>query len=179
MVASPWKFLVGLTRRHGKDNERTSVKDRSETPVANQTQEPSQLQPPASVPPTDAAQDTANPVDVHSTDSDDIPNIEKVVEPTGPDKSALCEVTDLASTTRFGLQTDFVELSAAAKPRKARAVRKKNASAEIQSAPSTTVAASNELQDLDDEIRQLRRQLAKKLQRQNAQLRTMLERFDR
>ncbi|XOK15145.1 hypothetical protein ACI6PO_27040 (plasmid) [Agrobacterium tumefaciens] len=55
----------------------------------------------------------------------------------------------------------------------------KNASAESPSTPSTAPAVSNDFQDLDDEIWQLRRQLAMKLQLQNAQLRKMLERFAR
>jgi len=45
--------------------------------------------------------------------------------------------------------------------------------------PLAAPIVSNDFQDLDDEIRQLRSQLAKKLRLQNAQLRKMLERFDR
>ncbi|CDM60391.1 MULTISPECIES: hypothetical protein [Rhizobium] len=160
MAASPWKFLVGLTRRHGKDHENAAVEDTSDKPVAEETQEPAQLQPPAaSVPPTDGAQDAANPVDAHSNASDDVRNIERLVEgPDGPDEPALRQVDDHASTTGLGLQPAPVEVLATTKPRKARVFRKTNASAEI---------------------RQLRSQLAQKLQRQNAQLRKMLERFDR
>ncbi|WP_210199521.1 hypothetical protein [Rhizobium sp. R339] len=68
---------------------------------------------------------------------------------------------------------------ATTKPRKRRVFRKKNVPAAIQSAPLAAPVVSNNFQDLDDEIRQLRSQLAKKLQLQNAQLRKMLERFDR
>ncbi|CAN7752470.1 hypothetical protein [Rhizobium sp. LjRoot258] len=179
MVASPWKFLVGLTRRHGKERNSASIEDTSDKPVADETQEPAQLQPPAAlVLSTDGGQDTADQVDADSHASDDVPNIAKVVEePTAPDKSALEQVDDRASTTGRR-QTVAVEVSATRKPRKARALRKKTAPAKIQSTPSTTSAVSNDLQDLDDEIRQLRSQLAKKLQLQNAQLRKMLERFD-
>lgn len=139
MVASPWKFLVGLTRRHGKESKRASVEDASDRSIADEMQEPAQLQPPAAPAlSTDGAQDTADQVDADSHASDDVPDIEKVVEePTGPDKFGLEQVDDRASTTGLGLQTDSVEVSATAKPRKARAFRKKNASAKIQSTPST------------------------------------------
>ncbi|GAC1045279.1 hypothetical protein [Rhizobium sp. No.120] len=173
MVASPWKFLVGLTRRHGKDNNSASIEDTSETPIVNETQESARFQPPAALAlPTDGAQDPADQVDADSSASDDVPDIERVVEvPAGPDEPA--------TTTGLDLQTEPYEVSATTKPRKARVFRKKNASAESPSTPSTAPAVSNDFQDLDDEIWQLRRQLAMKLQLQNAQLRKMLERFAR
>ncbi len=45
--------------------------------------------------------------------------------------------------------------------------------------PTSGPTFSDEVQSLDDEIRLLRDQLARKLQLQNAQLRRMLERFER
>jgi len=175
MVASPWKFLVGLTRRHGKDNKGAFIEDTSATPVASETQEPAQLRPPAAPAlPTDGAQDTADQVDAVSTTTDNSRDTEKVVEgPAGADEPGLRQVDDL------GLQTGAVDGSATKKPRKRRAFRNKNVSAAIQPTPLAAAAVSKNFQDLDNEIRQLRSQLAKKLQLQNAQLRKMLERFDR
>ncbi|WP_431324442.1 hypothetical protein [Rhizobium sp. YTU87027] len=164
-----------MTRRHGKDNERTTVEDRSETPAANETEEPAGLQAAAPALPSDNGQDAAAEVAAGSNATGDVPNIARVVE--GP--SAEVEVDDLASMTGPGSQTTSVEGLATTRSRKARAPRRKNVSAGIGSTPSTAAVVSNEFQDLDDEIQQLRSQLAKKLQRQNAQLRQMLERFER
>ncbi|WP_141105729.1 hypothetical protein [Rhizobium sp. R693] len=173
-MASPWKFLVGLTRRHGRGNESTAIEDTSDAPVAKETQEPAPLQP------ADGAQDIADPVDAVSTATDDSPDTETVVAGAAlPDEPGLRQVDDLDTTTGPGLQTDAVDGSATTKLRKPRASRKKNVPGVIQPTPSTAPVISNDFQDLEDEIRQLRSQLAKKLQLQNAQLRQMLERFDR
>jgi len=181
MAASPWKFLVGLTRRHGRGSESTAIEDTSDAPVAKETQEPAPLQPTTAPPqPADGAQDIVHPVDAVSTATDDSPDTETVVAGAAlPDEPGLRQVDDLDTTTGSGLQTDAVDGSATTKLRKPRASRKKNVPGVIQPTPSTAPVVSNDFQDLEDEIRQLRSQLAKKLQLQNAQLRQMLERFDR
>ncbi|WP_141105532.1 MULTISPECIES: hypothetical protein [unclassified Rhizobium] len=166
-----------MTRRHGKDNDGAAITDTSETPIANDTRVPAPLQPrAASSPAADAARDAADPSNLHSNTSDDGSDLAKVVEePVGANK-----IDDLAPTTGLGLQPEPVSVSEATRSRKARALRKRDASTEIQSAtPSTAPAVSNDFLTLDDEIRQLRSQLAKKVQLQNDQLRKMLERFER
>ena len=129
MVASPWKFLVGLTRRHGKDNKSAVIEDTSETPVPKETREPAQLQPPtAPALPGDIAQDAADQVDAVSMVFDDVPSGGKVVEgPAGPDERGLRQVDGLATT----------------KARKRRVFRKKNVPAAIQSAPLAAPVVSN------------------------------------
>jgi predicted nucleic acid-binding Zn ribbon protein len=72
-----------------------------------------------------------------------------------------------------------LQLRVETKPRKQIGQTSRPKLAETTQVPPARSIPSNKTLSLDDEIRVLRGQLAKKLRLQNAQLRKMLERFER
>ncbi|MDM9620464.1 hypothetical protein [Rhizobium sp. S96] len=162
-MKSPWKFLSGLARRHDKQD--------------------------------------APDVDVASSDSDKSSPVEQAIGPIEPEDAAVLKETDQGgadSTTREEPRRDEVLVApvSATKPEEVEAVEKHaskeraairtrgNKAVRHRRAESTKVAPppvatpSESAHELDDEINELRTQLAKKLELQNAQLRRMLARFE-
>jgi hypothetical protein len=163
-MKSPWKFLVGLTGRHNRNDL---------------------LESPAVLP-----DDASSNVPGHETPST-VPEFGSPAAgvesnaPIEPDGNASPRVDDVVAVA------DIASRVARVKPEKnTKALRKKPAGRvqkpahlapreHTQTPPVLSHSTLSNDQMLDDEIRQLRVQLAEKLTVQNAQLRRMLERFDR
>ncbi|QFY62997.1 hypothetical protein FZ934_21975 (plasmid) [Rhizobium grahamii] len=175
MARSPWKFLVGLTKRRGKD----------EAAPAEET--------PATSSPIEAREETA------TTDPQDAPAAAKtpVRDATGELDAAKTIKSDSDDTVeRPKPRSDDVVPSPASAPeagisepqisarsrktvvprRQAKPAEPPAARTEVQ--PNSRAHISTEIRELDDEIKHLRRQLAERLQSQNTQLKKMLERFE-
>lgn len=108
----------------------------------------------------DHHQDTVEP---DSSDVKDVsrPQLPDTVVTTADDASNLNETSKATPTKRKGRSRTVEPVVAASK------------------APPAVLAVSNDETSLDDEIRALRGQLVRKLRLQNAQLKKMLERFER
>ncbi|MBY3003790.1 hypothetical protein [Rhizobium leguminosarum] len=187
-MASPWKLLAGLVSRrrqqkqeHGSTddvkpdvsamaepteaaaNNRSKAADRAanEKPVTHEQHEA------VSVDPRRHAEEAANSAD-HTTDVESA-TLEKAVDP------GLSNEADVAA------HSSPKALPVGEGPTRKRSRRSKKAKTiAVVLPPSPGVAAvSDDAVSLDGEIRLLRDQLATKLRLQNAQLKKMLDRFER
>lgn len=172
MARSPWKFLVGLTKRRDKEEAAPA----EETPGASS--------------PIEAREETA------TTDPQDAPAVAKT--PVRDATGELDATKTIKSDTDISVEkpkprSDDVLPSPASAPHagvskpQISARSRKTAVPRRQAKPSEPLAEvqpnaradiSTEIRELDDEIKHLRRQLAERLQSQNAQLKKMLERFE-
>ncbi|RXT29769.1 hypothetical protein B5P46_01400 [Rhizobium leguminosarum] len=191
-MASPWKFLARLTsRRRGSKEQQDGVIDDvkleegvSPEPVQAATDN-TQISSdrlveaePQSADQSDARmpvpEDSANggrvqgKIDLESA---------RLVDAAGP---ALSDGADFTTTPTHEALTfsSFKKRPSAKKKRSQEASVVKSVEVSPQ-LPTSVPTFSDEVQTLDEEIRLLRDQLARKLQLQNAQLRIMLERFER
>jgi hypothetical protein len=162
-MKSPWKFLVGITRRH-----------------------PTQDKADVALPSGDEAAASSEP--------NVAPPIEQKVEPrneasdltgfSGSDDDGSLHVDGLATLAAIAAvaaekkATSAASTSGRARSGKRRGLSVKSESKDIAPEPAQQLQPKDETRALDDEIRQLRVQLATKLQLQNSQLRKLVERFD-
>lgn len=192
-MASPWKFLARLTsRRRGSKEQQDGVIDdvKLEEPVipkpveaaTDNTSNSSDRLGEGEPQPADQS-DAEMTVPEHSAEAGssvqgkaDLESA-KLVDSTSP---ALSDDADFIATPT----PDALTFSSSKKRPSAKQKRSQDASV-IKSVevfpqlPTIVPTFSDEVQSLDEEIRLLRDQLARKLQLQNAQIRMMLERFER
>lgn len=158
-MKSPWKFLVRLTRRSEKD-------DVSEVPASSVDPKSLDREGTAAPAPVVDAAPTSR------VDDAEIPATVPVDEPEHIDD--LATLAAIAAASAKGKE----ESPAVKKQR-----RRRNVAVDLRTRERPT--AGNRLTQfddrfaLDDEIAQLRLELRRKLELQNAQLRQMLERFER
>ncbi|KRB49176.1 hypothetical protein ASE04_18520 [Rhizobium sp. Root708] len=177
MASSPWKFLFGLGRRRDKDDPGAA---RSEPEII----QPSDAEKPAvpDAPPNideHSANDPAEPVAGRFTEPSDVPGD---VTPTAEQP----ENGESAPSAGTPLRNELDHTPAQKHQSKTRASKSVSKTATLDAAPTVReplqvgmTSAARGILELDDDIRELRRQLAERLRSQNAQLKTMLERFER
>lgn len=177
-MKSPWKFLVQLASR-GRTTETPEGMDDNDTAKTNEAA-PAQDEILSArypgddiAPPLQDADDVADDVDAKAAASDAV----EAASNSGPSTSAdLLRPDDRKLSTERALPSERLPV----RQTRARETRRRSDAvvdaAEGASAPP--VRFVDEVALLDEEINQLRRQLAAKLSLQNAQLRRMLERFD-
>ena len=187
-MASPWKFLSRLVprRREPKQDDAEvaggkpdvlALPGPAET-AAEESPSVSSARAATELPPTDRSDPVSvEPPTIGGTvgEADDVPaNV--VADVVGSDLAP----SDLPDTAVIP-SPDAVDLqrSGETKPRKQMGRARKPKPVETAPVPPDQSSPSNDRLSLDDEIRVLRGQLAKKLPLQNAQLRKMLERFER
>ncbi|RWX34559.1 hypothetical protein [Rhizobium leguminosarum] len=187
-MASPWKLLAGLvSRRRQQKQEHGSTDDVK--PDVSAIAEPTET---AAGNRSKAADRAANEKPVtheqHEAVSVDLPRhaeeaANSADHTTDVESATLEKAADLASS-------DKVDIAAHAAPKPSRtddgSARKRSRQArkadvvDVVSRPSPRLAiGSDDAISLEGEIRMLRDQLARKLRLQNAQLRRMLDRFER
>ncbi|KRB62158.1 hypothetical protein ASE04_20005 [Rhizobium sp. Root708] len=160
MARSPWKFLVGLTKRRGKEEAE---------PAANT---------PATLSPIEAQEETAANDRQGALAADIKSDADAAAEE--PKLRSDEVVPSPASAPQAGISKPQISARSrktAVPGRQAKPVELPASRTEVQ--PSSRADISTEIHELDDEIKHLRRQLAERLQSQNAQLKKMLERFER
>ncbi|MBB3918691.1 hypothetical protein [Rhizobium fabae] len=197
-MKTPWKFLVELTSRRrpakGRENSIGHATDlQAPDHEAEQTPEPSSTESSAS-----ANHDEAVPVEqapAASNEREDSPQAGQALARPADDEEAWSAIPNEArhSDTSADLPTRISETSEKSqrKPPPQRRERAKRTQATVvaQSAvathegqcvqPSSSPDAFfDEMASLDEDIKKLRSELARKLQLQNAQLKKMLKRFD-
>jgi hydroxypyruvate isomerase len=161
-MKSPWKFLVGITRRN-----------------------PTQDKADADLPSSDEATASSEP--------NVAPPIEQKVEPRneasgltgfrGSDGDRSLHVHDLPTLAAIAAvaadkkATHTAATTVRARSGERRGLSVKSESMNIAPEPAQPLHTQDQTRALDDDIRQLREQLATKLQLQNSQLRKLLERF--
>ena len=159
-MKSPWKFLVGLTRRTEKDDW-PGVPSSSENPQSLDHEKPLALASVIDKAPPSHVEDGGVPVSAPFDEPEHIDDLETL---------AAIAVASAEGKEKF---------PATKKQRK----RSHNgAGGRRRRQRPTTAEPLNQFDDartLDDEIAQLRLELRRKLELQNAQLRQMLERFVR
>ncbi len=162
-MKSPWKFLVGITRRkHEQAKPDASPTSGEETTISYQpTAAPIKLEAAPSYEGLDltGASDSGYEDDEHV---DDLAALSAIAATAAAKK----EKKNRASTVGWG---------------RARRRRSQAATSESREMGPDTVAPAkplDEARSLDDEILRLRVQLAEKLKVQNSQLRKMLARFE-
>lgn len=162
-MKSPWKFLAQLTsRRRPAETRESSIEPDADTEAGE-----SQAQQTSAV--------TLKPTEASGSEHAENRSAEPVATTTSNelerDVDAVRAVAAPARTKRPGrakrTRTDIVAQSPAVANRDQNAL-----------ASSPREAFFDEVADLDEEIKQLRIQLAQKLHLQNVQLKKMLERFD-
>ena len=187
-MASPWKFLSRLVspRRQPKQEGDTvgdakpdllAIAAPAETPVEeslNSAGGPAVTE----LPPPDSPNAVpAEPAPLREAESE----VNDPPDGVGGDVvaiggTALSDDTDIVVTP----DAATLQLSVDDTKRKQRGrVKKTKTAVVISQVPPVAHAASDDTMSLDEEIRVLRGQLAIKLQMQNAQLKKMLERFER
>ncbi len=192
-MKTPWKFLAELASRRRSAKERESSIERDIDPAA-QGRDAEQTPTPG---PAEFIAPADDPVPVEravvaSNEWVDGREAAQASAQTVDGEEARIEPPSQAHGSHAGADVP-AETSAKSrrKPRLSRAERTKRspatvvapnavASHERQSAglPSSPDAFFDEVASLDGDIKRLRSELARKLQRQNAQLKAMLKRFD-
>ncbi|EJT01983.1 hypothetical protein [Rhizobium sp. CCGE 510] len=182
-MASPWKFLARLISPRREQKRESGSTERvapGALPIAGPTDAPAEESVNSADRPASeelhrqnqSAAISAEPVRSETAESDRHDKVDgedaKIVEPAA---SALLGGTADAATAAHAKIERAVEVA----PRKQRS-RSKEAVAVANF--SQVIHIADEM-NLDEEIRVLRGQLARKLKLQNAQLRKMLERFER
>ena len=163
-MKSPWKFLAQLTSRRRPAEPRESAIERDADTEAGESQAPQTSVLPLN--PTEASR---------GSEHDESRSVEPLAtapsNETERDVDAAPAISAPARTKKPGRakrsRTDTVVQSPAVTNRDQNA-----------QSPSSREAFFDEVTGLDEEIKQLRLQLAQKLHLQNVQLKKMLERFD-
>jgi hypothetical protein len=181
-MKSPWKLLVQLTSRRRQEESRENSSDSesnlekiesepefNESPVANSSATNS------SKVDLDAARTAPSPAVVHENPS---PVRDEILH-SGAEANA---IVPKARAGKKSARAPRANRPALQDKRRAQLVVPHPVATQLDqsvrpSSPGDTFFAKTE--SLDDEIKQLRVQLAQKLSLQNAHLRKMLERFDR
>lgn len=201
MKTSPWKFLVGLTsrRRQERAQGRPIEDDTDPRAFASDVERPSALL-------LDSTEASATPdhgetvaVDRSAAASNDpggdraaagevlppadVGEVNTSTHDTADHSSAEAdELAEENETRKPPRRTQRIKRPAPAKPESTRAVAQSvvdtNEGQSTQTLSTGKSAFLDDVAGLDEEIRQLRNQLAQKLYLQNVQLKKMLERFD-
>lgn len=174
MASSPWKFLFGLGRR--RDTDETAAAS-SEPEIV----QPSEAETPGPDAPLNVdehpASDHAEPVSGSVADPSDV-SLDVTPTEQRPKPQKVASSKDAAPRNEHSAaQTRKSKTPASKIKSKTAALKELPAAPEPAMADTTSVFPG--VQDLDDEIRELRHRLAERLRLQNAQLKTMLERFER
>jgi len=192
-MASPWKFLERLTSRwqerketpDGRTTDVTSGEGTSPEPVeaaTDNTQSSSDRLVEGEPQPADQS-DAGIAVPEHSAKAGsrvqgrvDLESA-KLVDAAGP---ALSDGADFTATPiHQALTLPSSKKRPSGKQRQSQEASVAKSVEVVIEIPTSVPTFSDEVESLDAEIRLLRDQLARKLQLQNAQLRMMLERFER
>lgn len=160
-MKSPWKFLVGLARRHDKQDTPGAIADSSDTASSDSDLS---VTPPIEL---EAAPASSN-LDLSTSNS-----VEDVPEHVD-DLATLVAIAAAAAEGKGEKAVVPSDEKPVEKPRRRASGNKRTG---VKSTPAQVVTPGDRVQELDDEIHQLRAQLAQKLELQNAQLRKMLARF--
>ena len=189
-MASPWKFLSRLVSpRRGQKQDNGTVDDAKPDVLAiagptgtlaekslNYADRPASTETPHRDPSDTASAEPAPADEAESEAYDRVGTVGADVAAVGG--SASSDDTHIAVTTAHDAgETESVAEGAAPKQRSRG--KNNNPAVVIAKVAPGVHAASNDTMSLDEEIRALRGQLAIKLQVQNAQLKKMLERFER
>lgn len=187
-MKTPWRFLADLTSRRRPAKPEESSTGRSAHAEASESDAKS-----APAAPSDAAASGAHVSDdrppaalsktepVHDAGAASEPPVdaEEVQAPALADAQAP-HVEPVKTGTRAKPQRKPpAKRQGSAKRTQADVVAKSVAAADHAPVPPSRDPFFDEVASLDEEIRALRSELAQKLLRQNAQLKKMLERFDR
>ncbi|MDH4441315.1 MAG: hypothetical protein QE284_13120 [Rhizobium sp.] len=186
-MASPWKFLASLVsprRQKGPADEKAADRAPEEPGTAGsgkrfvgESLDSVDLPRAKSFRPLHPADGLAAP---HGAAGQAVDHHQDTVE---PDSSEIEDVsrTQLPDTvvTPADGASNLNETSKAVPTKRKGRTRTVEAVVAASKATPAALAASNEEVSLDDEIRALRGQLVRKLRLQNAQLKKMLERFER
>ena len=198
----PWKFLAQLMSRQrpSEPTGQASEQDNDRKPVEIELQPSSDALPVATAATPDGEQaresQSPNPVEAPATDASEV-DASVPASSTADGKEHSAEAIDAREQVATGVTglapaNEPVEPTSIPPERPSKVApkasvsrtAKRPAAADKEPAPqSPSVVSANPLFDeaanLDDDIKQLRDQLAQKLRLQNAQLRKMLERFER
>jgi hypothetical protein len=187
-MASPWKFLSRLVprRREPKQDDAEVAGGKPDVlalpgppeTVAEDSLDASSAHVDADLPPAEIS----NPASIETPtiesalgEADDMPaNVVADVVAGDLTPSDLLDTVSILSP-----DSADVQLRGETKPRKQLGQTRRPKLTDTEQVPRDRSIPSNDTLSLDDEIRLLRGQLAKKLRLQNAQLRKMLERFKR
>lgn len=176
-MKSPWRFLVELASRGGATKEQESARE-TETPNSDGSSLPSESSWTSDLPPP--AAEAANEVNEAAAKADPVLADENEAPPA-----------TFVDEQHADDQGDDAERAPSSQPLpqkvkrriKKTSVRRARAVVPIDGVDEGSFVAQprtfkEEVADLDDEVRMLRRQLAQKLRVQNEQLKKLLERFD-
>lgn len=181
-MKSPWRFLVELASRGGATKEQESARE-TETPNSDGSSLPSgnswtptgptsELPPPAADAPNEVNEAAAK-ADPVLADENEAPPATFVDEPHADGHGDDAERAPSSQPLPQKVQRRIRKTSA----RSARAVVPIDG-VDAGSSVAQPRTFKEEVADLDDEVRMLRRQLAEKLRMQNEQLKKLLKRFD-
>lgn len=176
-MASPWNFFTRLVspRRDKKHDDGSTINVSSDGPA---------LLPQIEAPAESSLNSADRPADEEPVQPEEIVTGDQNAD-AGERAQPRAAVDISASEDRENVVTGAadgakLQQAAASGPRNQRGRGKKAGKVEVASEASENVpTVSDEATRLDDEIRDLRMQLKGKLQLQNAQLKKMLERFER
>ncbi len=190
-MASPWKFLARLTSRLGGSKEQRDG-------LIDESKEAECLEPVEAAPDnTPNSSDRLKEGEAQPADQSDALGsvLEPSVEVGGSVQGnvdlesaelgnavdpALSDDADFTATpTHDALTFSPSKKRPSAKQKRSREARGIKSVEVFPQLPTSAPTFPDEVQNLDEEIRLLRDRLARKLQLQNAQLRIMLERFER
>ncbi|MBC2806913.1 MULTISPECIES: hypothetical protein [Rhizobium] len=184
-MASPWKLLAGLvSRRRQQKQEHGSTDDAKPDVLAiakpTETADNNELDGadrPADEKPVLHGHSAAVPADPdHSEETASVVDDTTDVEGAKPVEASDRALSDEADTDAHVAPKAFRVVEGQTRKRGTRGMKAKTITVVIPPSPSA-LTASDDAINLDEEIRLLRDQLARKLQMQNEQLRRMLERF--
>ena len=185
-MASPWKFLARLVSPRRQQGQEHDVADKV-TPELLAIVTPSEISADETLASTDqpageeltphsepiaastAAQHSAGVISAPGTR--DVKSVD-VVEAADPVRSDSADTADREAPKA-------VQLRQGAEPGRRRRSKKIDVLEVVPQSSADVPTVSDDTISLDEEIRVLRQQLANKLQQQNAQLKRMLERFER
>ncbi|MBV7518911.1 hypothetical protein [Ensifer sp. ENS12] len=166
-MKSPWKFLRDLASRG------TATEQAKSAPEI-ETKKPEVLPAPVVAAPMASIVEAATPTDTVANESannrllETAPLVEDPIGRNAPSRSGRAPSTQPKTVQRRARRTS-------AKPAAVvEAIEPKEAQVAVRPTPSL----SEQVAALDEEIRQLRRQLSEKLRLQNEQLERLLKRFD-
>jgi hypothetical protein len=189
-MASPWKFLSRLVSpKRGQKQDDVAIDEAKPDvlAIAGPTETPTEESLNSADQPADTGPTQSNSSDPVSADTAPLDEAESEVHDTAESVSA-----DVAAADGLA-PSDETDIAVVAAPnalklepavegtaRKQTSGNKKTEAAVVVAQVSAaTQTVSDTTMSLDDEIRVLRAQLASKLRTQNAQLKKMLERFER
>jgi hypothetical protein len=159
-MKSPWKFLVGITRRNPTQGKADAALPSGDEAAASSE--------PTLAPPIEQKAGPTN-------EASDLTGFRGSDEPEHVDD--LATLAAIAAVAAEKKETSAASTFGRARSGKRSGLSVKRESNDIAPEPAQQLQPQDEPRALDDEIRQLRVQLARKLKRQNSQLRKLLERF--